>query len=592
MSRECSAILCDDTIQVRMPYYEAAGALTGREWNAYERCWVVPFNDANVRTVATIHGMRLDEAIQDRLEELVAKSEAVSADSLYSDTEPIARMPLVKGIIPFPHQIRAYNLGISKPCIAILHEQGVGKTLTAICIIGHRAIADGVRRVLVMCPVSVMSVWEKELAAMLDYNGFNVTVLEGSCAKKAAVVKALHPSLLQIVVCNYESAWREPLDEALFGWKPEMIIADESQRIKNHTATQSKMMHTLGDAAKYKLILSGTPVMNSPLDFYSQYRFLDWHIFGKSFYPFRAEYAVMGEIPKRGGGTIRTIVGTQNLDRLVSKAHSIASRVTKKQCLKDLPPELPPQYVYCELDKDGKKLYREIKNDMISELSSGEVVTVNGVLAKLTKLSQITGGFINIKEEITETYVDEEGEVLERVKEKPKTLPVGKTNPKLALFRETLSDLLDSGQKVVVFARYTAEIEVICKAAQELSQKKDSKEVGYRLIHGGTKKKVRGKYVEDFEKNKDVKVFVAQIQAAGLGITLVKSNTAIFYSCDYSYGNHEQAKARIHRIGQVNPCSYIYLMARDTLDDEIMAALDSKKDVARLVVDEWRTLLA
>lgn len=133
-----------------------------------------------------------------------------------------------------------------------------------------------------------------------------------------------------------------------------------------------------------------------------------------------------------------------------------------------------------------------------------------------------------------------------------------------------------------MFARFVPEIEAI-KAMLE------KKKLGYRLIYGATKD--RAEQVKDFQENPDVKVFVGQLQTTGMGLTLTAASVAVFYSLDFSYANYEQSRARIHRIGQKEKCLYIHLVAKNTVDEKIMNALKHKGDIAKLMVDNWRTLL-
>jgi SNF2 family DNA or RNA helicase len=131
------------------------------------------------------------------------------------------------------------------------------------------------------------------------------------------------------------------------------------------------------------------------------------------------------------------------------------------------------------------------------------------------------------------------------------------SSAKQKLFEETIDDLIDCGKKVVVFARFTAEVREICAYIE-----KKYGRAAFRLIDGSVKGEERGAAVEDFQTDPVVKVFVAQIATAGLGITLTAADTAIYYSYDYSYANYEQSKARIHRIGQKNNCTYVILSGR------------------------------
>ena len=124
---------------------------------------------------------------------------------------------------------------------------------------------------------------------------------------------------MQVVIVNYESAWR--LEAELFKYAPDFIVCDESSKIKNPQAKQARALHKLGAAARFKAILTGTPITNSPLCFFSQYKFVDSGIFGNSFYSFRTRYATMG-----GYGN-KQVMGYKNLPELVTNAHSIAFRI-------------------------------------------------------------------------------------------------------------------------------------------------------------------------------------------------------------------------------------------------------------------------
>lgn len=462
-------------------------------------------------------------------------------------TEPIEAMPIKTK--PFLHQIRAFNMGIQLPAAALLMEQGCGKTLTAIAVAGARFLRGEVKRLLVIAPTSVVPVWPKEFEEHADFP-HDVKALEGPSTKRKKILTtwSRNDNQLQVAVLNFEGSWR--MDDAIYKWKPDMIILDESQRIKTHNTKQSKEIHKLGARAKYRYILTGTPITNGPLEFFSQYKFLDPKIFGKNFYAFRSRYAVMG-----GYGN-HEIKGYQNLDELTSKAHRIAFRVTKKEAL-DLP-ETTNQTLYCDLEPSAAKVYKQVAKESIAELEKS-TITANNVLTRALRLSQITGGFVK----------DEAGSILHV------------SQNKLKLLEETVSDLIDAGKKAVIFARFTPEIEAI---QQMLNKKK----IGYVTIQGGTKN--RGEIVEQFQNNQNCKVFLGQIQAVREGLTLTAADTLIFYSLDYSYANYSQAAARIHRIGQKNRCTYVHLIARDTIDEHVMKAISEKKDLADLVIDNWKSL--
>lgn len=413
-----------------------------------------------------------------------------------------------------------------------------------------------IEKVLIVAPTSVCSVWPRDIEDYADYKT-KVGVLFGDKNKRLKELEAIknYPlKSLKVAVINYESTWREGIFEALMEWAPDMIIADESQRIKTHDAAQSKAMHQLGDIAKYKLILSGTPVQNNAIDIYSQYRFLDSTVFGTNFYSFRNRYAVMGGFNKK------QIVGYKDLDQLIKKEHSIAYRVTKDECL-----DLPEQTFltrYIQLDGKDKQMYERIKRDSFAELENGGVVSAPTVLTKLLRLQQFTGGFIQPDEAASPQFV---------------------FDGKLKALEDILDDyVIDAGKKLVVFCRFRAEIDLI-KRLLEI------KKIQYQSIYGDIKIDDRGAIVEDFQTNPKTKVFLAQIDTAGLGITLTAADTCVYYSVNFNYAAYSQSLARIHRIGQRNACTYIHLVVEKSIDADVLKALERKEDLAKMIVDDWRS---
>ena len=192
---------------------------------------------------------------------------------------------------------------------------GTGKTLTSIATMGVMYQMGAIEKVLIVAPTSVCPVWPKDIGDYADFK-CKIGVLLGTKQqrlKELEAVKKCPLKALKVAIINYESTWRDDIFEALKDWQPDLIIADESQRIKTHNAQQSKAMHQLGDIAKYKLILSGTPVQNNAIDIYSQYRFLDSSVFGTNYYAFRGRYAIMG------GFNQKQIVGYRDLDTLIKK---------------------------------------------------------------------------------------------------------------------------------------------------------------------------------------------------------------------------------------------------------------------------------
>ena len=442
----------------------------------------------------------------------------------------------------------------------LLFEMGCGKTLTAIAIAGAAYAAGKIERLLVVAPTSVVAVWPKELQEYAEFKYTCRTLLgdKTSRLKQLSDLEKFPFKALKVAVINYESTWRDGIFEALQEFDADMIIADESQRIKTHDAAQSKAMHHLGDQARYKLILSGTPVQNNAIDIYSQYRFLDPTVFGKNFYQFRNRYAIMG------GFNRRQIVGYKDMDDLIRREHSVAFRITKEEAI-DLP-EQTFEVRHIQMDKKLADLYQRIKRDSYAEIETGGQITATTVLTKLLRLQQLAGGFL-----VTDDAA------------KPQLVSAAKL--------EALSDIVqdyvvDGGKKLVIFARFVPEVKAIIDLMKKVLPDR-KKAVS---IYGEIKKEDRGAIVQQFQTDSDTVVFIGQIDTAGTGVTLTAADTCVYYSKNFNYAAYEQSLSRIHRIGQRNTCTYIDLVMEKTVDEMINRALAKKEDIAKTVVDNWRDL--
>lgn len=440
----------------------------------------------------------------------------------------------------------------------LLFEMGCGKTLTAIAIAGAGYQMGKVERLLIVAPTSVVAVWPKELQ---EYAKFKYTckTLLGEKKQRLKQIDDLIKfpfKALKVAVINYESTWRPEILEKLKEFDADMVIADESQRIKTYDAAQSKAMHELGDQARYKLILSGTPVQTAAIDIWSQYRFLDKSVFGDNFFKFRGRYAIMG-----GYGN-KKIVGYKDLEGLIKKEHSIAFRVTKDEAL-DLP-EQTFETRKIQFNQKEKNLYERIKKDSYAELDGGGHITATTVLTRLLRLQQLAGGFL----------VQDDAQ-------KPQLV----SRAKLDALADIIEDyVIGSGKKLVIFARFIAEV----KAIMELAGKVLPKELKQVAIYGDIKKEDRGGIVKQFQEDPNTVLFIGQIDTAGTGITLTAADTCVYYSKNFNYATYSQSLSRIHRIGQRNCCTYIDLEIEGTIDELINKALSRKEDMAKTVVDNWR----
>ena len=333
-----------------------------------------------------------------------------------------------------------------------------------------------------------------------------------------------------------------------------MIGIDESTTIKNPTAKRTKNILKIADLAKYRRILTGSPVTKSPLDLYSQCEFLDpYHLGHQSYYSFRARYANM--IDRNFGGRRVQIVGSyRRLPELTEKLEKFSYRVLKEDCL-DLPPKVFTKRII-ELTDEQKKVYAQMKREAVAELE-GKVMSTMNVMTQLMRLHQVTCGHFKADDDtITEIKNNRIDSLLE-------------------LLEETEG-------KVIIWANYRADIKNIVAAL-----KKAYGEASTVEYHGSVDPTLRQDNIAQFQqKNSPTRYFVGNAQTGGYGITLTAANTVIYYSNNYDLEKRLQSEDRAHRIGQTGSVTYVDFVAENTIDDKIVKALRSKINIANEIMGE------
>ena len=460
---------------------------------------------------------------------------------------------------PFEHQQKAYEFALSRfglmdsmirsRGVGFFFEMGCGKTLTAIGTMGKLYELNRIKRVLIVCPLSVVGVWADELQKFADFP-YSILQLDArlSTAKKIEALRDFRGHGLQIIVINYDSVHLMP--ETLRRWGADLIVADEAHKLKNGQAKVSKAMHALASEARYRLALTGTPIPNKEVDVFSLFKFLNQSVFGSSFWKFRSQFFYM-----TGYGQHEPRLLPSMKAEFARRMHSIAFRVTKEECL-DLPPVTDiTQKV--ELEPKAKNLYKTFTEECAAELERGEITAAN-ILTKILRLSQITGGFVSSDES---------------------TFMQSVSTAKLNALSDIIDSSVESGKKLVVIARFTAEINAIADLLQK-------KKVRFSLVNGSTKD--RDSQLSAFQNDPSVQVFVGQIATVALGVSLTASSVMVFYSLDYNMSNYDQCRARIHRAGQKYPCTYIHLICPGTVDIRVLRALRYKTELSKALVDDFR----
>ena len=455
---------------------------------------------------------------------------------------------------PFIHQRQSLIEGAKPYNFAYFMEMGTGKTKVAIDNAAFLFQQKEIDFVFVIAPNSVYRNWKKEI----DFHCPELTNIYMWKVTKDKTFK-LDPKKLTFVLMNVEALshasgkkWLEY--KLLKHGKNSMIILDESTTIKNLKASRTKAIIKLGKLAKYKRILTGSPITKSPLDLFSQCAFLDKKLLGYENYTvFKSRYAVMYSI-ERGGYNIQIPKYYVNLEELEYKLKNFSYRVRKKDCL-DLPPK---QYVQrmIELPEEQRKAYEQLKANALIILRDDEV-SYNNKLTELLKLQQVANGFIKTND----------GKIVDF-----------KSNAKL---KELLSILEESEDKCIIWANYVHNIEMIKKKLGEVYGK-DS----VVSIYGKDSVDIRNKAVESFQSNDRCRFLVGNPTVGGYGLTLTAAKYVIYFSNSYNLEVRQQSEDRAHRYGQTSQVTYIDLIATDTIDEMVLHNLENKIELSAKTLGE------
>lgn len=444
-------------------------------------------------------------------------------------------IPVPLKSIPREHQVRAFGFCSMLPESALFMDMGTGKTLDAIALVIFHAMSrkPKVFRVLVICPRAVKPVWPREFDKHTDAH----VSIGMDCPP------IVMPGHIEVWVTNYDRVSRER--KRLQKWKPDMIILDESHRIKNRKAARSKAIHQL--KSEFRLLMTGSPMGKCISEVWSQFRFLKPDIFG-SFTQFRERYL------KMGGFNNFKVVGYLNQDEFADKLHSVAFRVTKDECM-DLPP-LSYQRLYVEPDAKAREIYREMDLNYFFE-EGDEEVSVDREATKQMKLRQIVGGLVK-----------SDSQELVHV-----------SNVKATALEDLLEDRVSD--KTVVYFSFTHEIDIAKKIAKRLG-------INFLVLQGSTPEKERAVFEDRFQNEPDIAAAFIQIATGAEGMTLTAADVVAFYSPTFSYIGYVQARDRINRMGQKRPMTIIFIIMKDTVDERVVDVLELNRQLTDTFMESKR----
>lgn len=463
---------------------------------------------------------------------------------------------------PFLHQQAYLQRFWDKSYSALFADMGTGKTYMILNNIAMLYDKGEINAALVIAPKGVYRNWQnieipKHMPSHLEYRVALWTPTPNKTQSRQLYEIFDVTEDLKILVMNVEalSTTKGAAFAKRFVMGHDALIAiDESTNIKNHVAQRSKNAIKIGKQARYKRIMTGSPVTKSPMDLYNQCLFLSPEALNcDSFYVFQNRYAIVQE-RSLATHTFRHVVGYRKLDELQEMLNKFSFRVTKEECL-DLPDKVFLKREV-ELTKEQKQAYEQMRTMAIATLENGVASTVNA-LTQIMRLQQIVCGHLK--------------------------LDTGETVPlKNNRMDELLAAIEESSGKVIVWAHFRHDIDAIKVALQKV--------YGMNAVatyYGDTPDEERPEIVDKFQDpDSELRFFVGQPRTGGYGLTLTEAHTMIYYSNGYDLEIRLQSEARIDRLGQKRKMTYIDLVSPRTVDEKIVDALLKKMDIANQIMGE------
>ena len=462
---------------------------------------------------------------------------------------------------PYAHQMTALEKSWNRETYAYFMEMGTGKTKVLIdnlAMLYDKGKIDGL---LIVSPKGVVGTWyNQELPTHLPDHIENVTVLW-----QANITKSQSHKLgtlfktgeeLHILIMNVEALSTQKgtafASKFLLSHNTLMVI-DESTTIKNPSAKRTKNILSLSQRAKYRRIMTGSPVTKNPLDLYSQCEFLDPYLLDfSSYYAFRNRYAEMKTLHVHGR-SIQVVDKFKNLGELSDQLKGFSYRVLKEDCL-DLPDKNYTKR-QISLTPDQGKIYTQMKETALATLNGKQVTTVN-VLTQLMRLQQITCGHFTADDGTTQAI----------------------KNNRLS---ELMGVLEEIEGKAIIWAHYQYDIKTILNSIEQIHG--PGSVVDY---YGLTPQSERQQNRDAFQNDSKVRFLVGTPQTGGYGITLTAANTVVYFSNGYDLEKRIQSEDRAHRIGQKKSVTYVDIIAEDTVDEKIVKALRNKINIASKIMGE------
>jgi len=498
-------------------------------------------------------------------------------------TEPFEHQR--EGLLHILHYLRA----------GLFYSPGLGKTKI---VIDLQRLING--RMLILCPKIMLTEWAAEFVK--HGNIENTLIIAGTKKKKLEIIKQACETPVTAVMVTYETATRYVPE--ILGIPYDVIIADESHKLKSPFSQRTKAAQHLARKAYRRVLLSGTPSLGSPFDLYGQLRFLGTYFCPEHWWPFKNKFGVFAPWDKSDPPKI--IVGYKNLPIMNKRVNLVCTRKTQDECL-DLPERRFVDVTF-KLSPAQKKLYNFLIDEgcdpagvPIHEKQANEGLTqadgitfhphtIAGIpIVLLNKIDQVSSGFLyqtnknlgvcnnctHLNTCVKDGVVPYTSKCQVITKSTTTTLSI-KQNARLDTCQGILENLVeDSTNSVIIWARYDAELAQIEKLLDQLKLK-------YVLVRGKLTHNELKERRDTFDNNPEYRVYVGQI-STGVGITINKANYTIYYNLPWHLEHYLQSLDRNYRIGQERKVTVYRLLGQDTIDEIKAVALDQKIDFDTLV---------
>lgn len=475
---------------------------------------------------------------------------------------------------PYAHQMQRWLESRDRQAYACAWDPGTGKTKLLIDTFGWLAQEGRVGAMLVVAPNGVHRNWREEirdhLPASLQRRCVVHTYDSSTSATRRAIASLdeMMRSELAVLAISYHGLMTDDgaiAAKKLLQSRPTLYVVDESHRIKSPSAKWSQRVQKSGKLAAYRRIATGTFIANSPFDAYMQMKFLlgedAWIRYGiRTFAAFKAHFGVFQEVRVSGGRPFMHCVAYRNLEQIQALLKEHGSVVKKEEAI-DLPPKVYTRR-YFEITPAQRRVYDTLREECEVLLDEGRM-TAELAIVRLLRFRQI----------VSDVLIDENDQVIRLVKG---------TNPRLAALKEVVEDLEDDAL-FIVWCQFRQEVEDVMGLLEAMK-------IPHAAYTGETKMGERVRILRD-AANRDgtggkLRAIVATPASMGEGVTLTRVTAVIYYSNGYKLTERLQSEDRAHRIGQTKSVLYVDLIAEGTVDERILDALRSKRNIAAEVTGE------